>query len=371
MITLSLAMIVKNEENTLTDSLESIKNIVDEIIIVDTGSQDKTKEIARRYTDLIFDFKWVYDFSAARNFSFSKATKDYIMWLDADDVIYEKDRQALLHLKTTLDPLVDVVIMPYNLLSKENPNEVICTFYRERIVKRAKGFKWFDPVHEYLLFSGNSIKEPIAITHKKKAPPTRRNLEIFEKYIEKGHELTSRNWFYYARELTNFGEPEKAEAYYIKFLETVDGLSSNYMDACINLADYYCSKEEEDKALKVLFKYFEKDCIRAEICCRIGYVYKDRGEYAKACQWFEVACHLPMPKETVSSVLPLYYNYIPLMEVSLCSYKEGNLDKAIEFNEKAAAFKPNDFKVLRNRVVLATVKEKLVEKLKEKAPHEN
>ena len=87
MATLSLCMIVKNEEAVLSRCLESIKDAVDEIIIVDTGSSDATKEIAKKYTDLVYDFKWINNFSAARNFSFSKASKDYIIWLDADDVI--------------------------------------------------------------------------------------------------------------------------------------------------------------------------------------------------------------------------------------------------------------------------------------------
>ena len=79
-------MIVKNEEAVLARCLDSIKNAVDEIIIVDTGSVDKTKLIAREYTENIYDFEWINDFSAARNFAFSKAAMDYQMWLDADDI---------------------------------------------------------------------------------------------------------------------------------------------------------------------------------------------------------------------------------------------------------------------------------------------
>ena len=87
MITISLCMIIKNEEAVLARCLNSILELMDEIIIVDTGSTDRTKEIAAKYTDKIYDFAWNSDFSAARNFSFSKATMDYIYVADADEPV--------------------------------------------------------------------------------------------------------------------------------------------------------------------------------------------------------------------------------------------------------------------------------------------
>ncbi|WP_234119664.1 glycosyltransferase [Clostridium hydrogenum] len=80
-------MIVKNEEENLPKCLNSIKSKVDEIIIVDTGSTDKTMEVAKRYTDKVFNFEWCDDFSAARNFSINKAKNDWILILDADEVV--------------------------------------------------------------------------------------------------------------------------------------------------------------------------------------------------------------------------------------------------------------------------------------------
>lgn len=78
--TISLAMIVRDVEKTLNRCLEGFSQCVDEIIIVDTGSVDKTVEIAKKYTDKIYYFPWIDDFSAARNFSFEKCTKDFIYW---------------------------------------------------------------------------------------------------------------------------------------------------------------------------------------------------------------------------------------------------------------------------------------------------
>ncbi|KLU57495.1 hypothetical protein EL84_02995 [Paenibacillus sp. VT-400] len=85
--TISLCMIVKNEEQVLGRCLESVKDVVNEIIIVDTGSTDMTLDIARKYTDKIYSFEWVNDFSAARNESLKYATSDYILVLDADEYL--------------------------------------------------------------------------------------------------------------------------------------------------------------------------------------------------------------------------------------------------------------------------------------------
>ena len=107
MITISLCMIVKNEERVLKRCLDSVRDLVDEIIIVDTGSTDATKRIAAGYTDKIYDLTWNDDFSAARNFAFSKATKEYIYSADADEVLSEENRRRFRLLKETLLPEID------------------------------------------------------------------------------------------------------------------------------------------------------------------------------------------------------------------------------------------------------------------------
>jgi len=84
-------MIVKNESSTLETCLNSAKKHLDEIIIVDTGSTDNTIEIAKKFTDYVYDFKWCNDFSAARNFSLKKAKGDWIIILDADEIINDND----------------------------------------------------------------------------------------------------------------------------------------------------------------------------------------------------------------------------------------------------------------------------------------
>ncbi|MBI2654185.1 glycosyltransferase [Candidatus Woesearchaeota archaeon] len=97
--TISLCMITKNEERYLEQCLNSVKDIVAEIIIVDTGSTDKTKEIAKKFKAKVYDFKWIDDFSAARNESLKHATKEWIFVLDADEVIGQKDLEKIKNVK--------------------------------------------------------------------------------------------------------------------------------------------------------------------------------------------------------------------------------------------------------------------------------
>src|SRR5699024_12143978 len=114
MMTISLCMIVQNEEDVLERCLDSIKNLVDEINIIDTGSTDRTIEIAKKYTDHVFYFEWTGKFKDARNESFKHATKDYILYLDADDVLLEEDQEKFMKVKETLFPSIDTVYMIYN-----------------------------------------------------------------------------------------------------------------------------------------------------------------------------------------------------------------------------------------------------------------
>jgi len=111
--TLSLCMIVKNEEHFLRRCLASVASYVDEIIVVDTGSTDRSKAIAGEFTDKIYDHEWDDDFSHARNSALNKATGDWILVLDADELIAESDLQSIR--KTISDTRYDAFfLIQYN-----------------------------------------------------------------------------------------------------------------------------------------------------------------------------------------------------------------------------------------------------------------
>lgn len=354
-MTISLCMIVKNEEKTLGRCLDSICDIVDEIVIVDTGSDDNTKQIALKYTKNVYDFKWTEDFAAARNYAFSKGTQDYLMWLDADDVLLEEDRIQFKKLKDTLDSSFDVVMMKYNLSSGEEDSPT-CTFMRERLLKRTKGFRWNDPIHEYIKLEGKILNTDICITHKRMHGKTDRNLKIFEKMIADGKELSDRNIFYYARELFLNSRFKEAIVYYNKFLNTTSGLTSNYMDASIDLAGCYRYLKDDKNVLKALLRSFEHDSPRAEVCCQIGFYYKQKQDYMNAIFWYDTASKIGKPKNQWGSVIHYFYDFLPNMELSSCYFHLRDLDMAIKYNDIAAGFKPDDPMVKQNQKYFKTLK---------------
>ena len=346
-ITISLCMIVKNEEDTLAECLSSVKDMVDEIVIVDTGSSDKTKEIAGRFTEKVYDFEWIDDFSAARNFSFSKATKEYILWLDADDVLLEEDRLKFFNLKHTIDKNLDVVMMKYNY-SFDAEGNVTLSHFRERLLKREREFKWIDPIHECIDFKGRVMKTDICVTHKKRHTSSTRNLRILQKMEADGKEFSPRNLFYYARELHINGLYDDAIIYFNKFLDTKKGTKGENVSSCVDLANCFDAKKDKENVLKTLLRSLEYDVLRAEICCGLGYYYKSIQDYEKAIFWFGLAPTLKKPDDTWTTVRQDYSGFIPYFELCICNYRMGNFQAAIENIERAASFKPNDARVKRN-----------------------
>jgi len=335
MITLSLAMIVKNEESVLERCLESIKNIVDEIIIVDTGSTDNTVEIAKKYTEHIYHFKWNDHFAEARNYSFSKATGDYIMWLDADDYLEEGEQKKLLELKQTFNPDIDVAILKYNVGFDEFGN-VTLSNYRERILKRKKNFQWEEPVHECITPRGYIEKFEIAITHGHKIRThSDRNLNIYEKQTE----LSDRGIFYYARELKDHGRLQDAIVQYELFLTNNRGWREDNIRACHDLADCYNAIDEKQTDLKYLFQTFIYDKPRAETCCRIGYYFLEQEDYHQATYWYDLATN-PNSHYEAGFFNKDFCDFIPNLQLCIIFDRLKKHDLAYRYHLRTKALKP-------------------------------
>ena len=147
---ISLCMIVKNEEEHLSNCLKTLCDIVDEIVIIDTGSTDKTKEICNNFHANVYDYHWNDSFADARNFGLKKATGDWILWLDADEEFVIEDKKALfdqLDSKDTVALLVQLV----NFCGSNPPDENNAyLFYSNRIFRNHIGFRFIGKIHEYL-----------------------------------------------------------------------------------------------------------------------------------------------------------------------------------------------------------------------------
>ena len=127
-----LTMIVRDEEANISHCLESVRGLFDEIVVLDTGSKDRTIEIARSFGARVFDFVWVDDFAAGRNAALARARGDYAFWLDADDVIEPSERAKLQGLLGGLAaagktaPLsVAALAMPGRMARAEIPSSII------------------------------------------------------------------------------------------------------------------------------------------------------------------------------------------------------------------------------------------------------
>ncbi|WP_282935949.1 glycosyltransferase [Paenibacillus sp. RC67] len=352
-LTISLCMIVKNEEGSLERCLSSIKDIADEIIIVDTGSTDRTKRIAEQFTNKIYDFEWIDDFAAARNYAFSKATMDYILWLDADDVIEEKDRKQFIALKYSLAPGVDSVSMPYHL-AFDAQGHVVQSLRRNRLVRRERNFIWIGAVHEYLAVGGTIHHSSVAITHKKDKEYSDRNLGIYRKRWERGESFTARDLYYYSNELRDHRYYEEAILGYEEFLAKQEGWIEDNIAACMKLADCYGHLYEEEQRLKSLLRTFEYDLPRAECCCRLGDLYLEKEEYAKAIEWYKLATTLEKPV-TMGMSDHRASTWLPHIQLCVCYDRLGQYEKAKYHNDIGLSYVPDHPGMIYNKQYLERI----------------
>lgn len=351
MITISLCMIVKDEEQTLPRCLDSIGDIADETIIVDTGSADRTKEIALRYTKQVLDFEWIDDFAAARNFAFSHATKDYIFWLDADDVLMPEEREKVLRLKQSLQPDADAVTMPYHCAFDESGN-VTLRLRRYRLVKREKNFRWFSPVHEDLDVAGTIVHSDVAITHKQVHGATTRNLAIYENLMRQGRELSSRDRLHYAMELHTARRYEQAIDFYLAYVEQAETPALYKFFACEKLADCYHHLGERDNELVYTLKSFAYGIPHPQLCCRMGAHFLQNNEFRKALFWYKLAADHPEQEESwISDDYPSR-TWLPHSQLAYCYYVLEENELSYKHLAIALSYRPHDPHMLKNKEML-------------------
>ncbi|MFJ7981477.1 glycosyltransferase [Lysinibacillus xylanilyticus] len=347
MVSISLCMIAKNEEDVIGRCLASVKDLVDEINIIDTGSTDNTKQIVKQFTDRIFDFEWIHHFAAARNFSFQQATKEYILWLDADDVLLEEDQEKFKALKEALTLDIDAVSMNYNL-SFDNEGNVSSLLRRYRLVRRDKQFQWIGAVHEYLEVGGNLLDSNIAVSHLPLSHDHTRNINIYRQLVESGEPLSPRDTFYYANELLDHGQFEDAIFYYETFLTSKLGWVEDNIRACFKLADCYSHLNDTENNLSSNFRSFEYDIPRPEACCRLGFHFMEQAKNYEAIFWYEQALlikqnpNAPFQNKTFTT-------WLPHLQLCVLFDRLQQYETANAHNELARSFLPHDERILHNK----------------------
>ncbi|TQE91241.1 glycosyltransferase [Ureibacillus terrenus] len=153
---ISLCMIVKNEEDFIERCLKSVQNAVQEIIIVDTGSTDQTIEICKKYNASIFPYRWNHHFADARNFGLSKASGDWILWLDADEELETGHEEFLMeNLKNKNVTMYYLPVINYYGESFPVDPEKAFLYHQPRLFQNHKGIQFYNRIHETPIFPKN------------------------------------------------------------------------------------------------------------------------------------------------------------------------------------------------------------------------
>lgn len=356
MSTLSLCVICKNEEKNIVNLLESVKGeLFDEIVICDTGSTDKTLSILETYKKSgdfksfkIEYFEWINDFSAARNHSFSKATCGYILWLDADDVIRAEDYKKLLDLKPKLNES-PIWLCKYEYAHDEF-GKSICSFFRERIVRRDLNLQWQEPIHEYLPLIASYKKTDIEIHHYKIHVSSQRNITLLEKIVEKNPD-SARNVFYLGKEYFDCGQIDKGYETLSRFVTLPDAWSENKFSAFNRMASYRKNKKEFGEATHHAIQAIEVDPCKAEAYCLLGDISMEQRHILRAIHWYTVAANMGRSEESLDVVEPKYHTWLPHLQLCLIYNERGEVFKAATHNEIALSYRPEDSRMLNNQKI--------------------
>lgn len=240
-------IIAKNEEDYIEHCLSHLKSVVDEQIVVDTGSTDRTVEIAKDLGAKIFNFEWIDDFSAARNFALSKAKGDWIIFLDCDEYFSEDSVSLIEDLINKLGEKANVDGLTCELINIDINNKIIATAKNisPRIFKRKDYLKYNKRIHEVLFNTKTSnsnltladASDFLKIFHTgyateeiNKKNKNERNINLLKKELEKNPQ-DSKLYLYLSKQLNIEKRYEEALDYSLKSLK--------YIDKAI-IYDYYC-----------------------------------------------------------------------------------------------------------------------------------
>lgn len=356
-VTLSVCMIVRDEEAVIERCLKNVSQFADELIVVDTGSVDSTRAIARKHTDIVYDYTWQYDFAAARNFSFSKATCDYIMWLDADDDMDVETIGKIQHLKAHMPPDTDAVFFRYR--ADDDVSGGRWEIMRARLIRRAINPTWHYPIHETIFLDDgcNVLHRPdICFVHRKvRENEKRRNISIFERKMREGFELEPFNRAYYCVDLCRDENYEEAVKQFDLVYESGElACISNALECYIySMNELHRYAELKEQMLRCLREHGANETV----LCVLGDVLRREKKYGEAIEMYHraLSCKIDLNDRLAHS--PDYHDFLPWLGIGKAYLNMGKLQEARDALQKAREAHPDNAQ-LRLLLLLAEREER-------------
>ncbi len=293
-IKISAVVIAKDEEEDLPCWLECMQALADEIVVVDTGSTDRTVEIARNAGAEVVHFDWIDDFAAAKNFALEQVHGDWVLMLDADEYILPEDyagvRQAIEHYDK--DSSVVGLTCDWINIDKQKNNRYISKGYQIRVFRNLPELRYVRMIHEHLQYSGTGEKtmpqvDSFRIYHTgystgRSEEKTKRNLRLLEISAQK-YGQTYYDAVYLADCYFSMQEYERAVEYAQKYLEgegRSDGAENKTY--AIWIQSLIALDRPEDEILAVIHKALAEFPWSAEFKIQEGYWREDKGDYLGA-----------------------------------------------------------------------------------------
>lgn len=344
-MSVAITMIVKNEEHVLARCLESIAGAVDEIVVVDTGSTDHTREVAARFTEKVYDFPWRQDFAAARQFAFDQATAEWVGWLDADDIVIgaETIRPEL----ATVAANVGSVYWRY-VVGRDGHGNITCEYWRERCVRNNGASRWSGRIHEVLLTDRSWTSHRATGVYVEHHPEAERSEEKLQRNIallEAELAATSprpepRTLYYLARDYASAGNLKMAFTHLQHYLRIATWLDEKYQAQ--NLLSslyrreqrYHAAIDSDFEALRLLPTWPDAYFGLAE-----SYYYLQ--EWPKVVHWAEMGQSLPLPR-TLAILNPMTYSYDWLIYYTNALFQVGRVADALRWTRHALSIRPDD-----------------------------
>ena len=348
----SLHMIIRDAEHKLGRTLESVGKVFDEIVIADTGSTDNTISVAEGFGAIVFQTSWNDNFAEARNEALARTSGDWIMWLDAGDVVPPETVEHLTWLKqqpfiTNPDAELNII---WGQLKRiiDSQNNTVMSIGTPRLVKKTANPAWHFPIHEELRVD-NAVAvmdDKIVINDPEGSlrEASERNLRIMDKCLAEGQDVL-RISVLRPRELEMLGRYQEA-------VEAVDDLYSQpldnytFADTYLTSARCYAKMGNDDKERESLLKSLLHDPLRPDALMMLGDMEFRKEKWNRAMPYYRGAIGMtPDPRRNFPIVEP-FYTYAPYEKMGYCFLGLDDNKQAFEYFYEAIKLAPDS--VARN-----------------------